>query len=791
MSDTVSSTNTLHSRSDFSMPCCPNLKEVCTDLAIMVSSVGLAVLAGYAIASAIAYPIGIAIGIAVAVGVLAGTVACIAYHILNARPQGGEEKVLLGEDEAEQFLKQVQNQNKLSKKGNSPKLDDSEVKLPEVKLNSLRNIPPVAMFEELAEVVENAPKFNGYRLLLSAENPSFQKGLENLVMTGMSIRPSNLFFQAALGSLVEDEKDVTTMPGSHKLFAFTLSHDKIADFIKEKSETDEVVTFSAIDKAGKAKVTNTFDVQLEDIYGDNQYSISYQEIQAILDSQKIYVSSLLPIQFYRGLKDAMEEDGVIELAYNRKNGIQRPAHFSDWKNEKSVVAFLEEVRMSPQNYGFKDAEAFNELMKLTVYQIGAMVVNSEDWHIFVDGDGEILEREVGTEDAVRLLNACGIRPEEKTTSSLQKKIIMTETFKTALAAAESGIVLFPAVGMGVWGGNPDVYWTAFLDAVVASEQSFEAIFVNPNHRPYKGDNTKAGQEFETYLQAYIAKYVDGPYANDASLQKLLRIQNLQAKQTDLVQLARELKMAFPDTIISLFNASDPDVTFGNHVGEYTNNMPHTTTTEENYTAIGTNGLCFKSITKVHEDPDRLFQVDYVYSVMNDVNISEPVKDLFHLLFVDSIRPNNIEEVQPLGSQLEAIGGRLMEFNREHYFGGIVLGCRGSQHSDDLNDPWQTIKITDPFISEEGKISPVLQELNDVLFNKFGILSNGGDEGAQGVERGKQKRTPQCFVNSKDEVMNPQLLISLMDIKRILGLIDEEAYFQALKNPQPNVVSQGK
>jgi len=78
--------------------------------------------------------------------------------------------------------------------------------------------------------------------------------------------------------------------------------------------------------------------------------------------------------------------------------------------------------------------------------------------------------------------------------------------------------------------------------------------------------------------------------------------------SDLLQLSYNLKIQFPDETVSIFNASDPDVTLGYHVGEYTNNFPHTSTTEENYTAMGTNGLCFEHITQVHEDNNRIFSL---------------------------------------------------------------------------------------------------------------------------------------------------------------------------------------
>ena len=87
-----------------------------------------------------------------------------------------------------------------------------------------------------------------------------------------------------------------------------------------------------------------------------------------------------------------------------------------------------------------------------------------------------------------------------------------------------------------------------------------------------------------------------------------RVMNLYSHNKDVLHLARMLKKAYPEKVVSIFNASDPDVTLGYHVGEYVNNCPHTMTTEENYTAICTNGLCFEGITRVHRDPGRTFQV---------------------------------------------------------------------------------------------------------------------------------------------------------------------------------------
>jgi hypothetical protein len=181
---------------------------------------------------------------------------------------------------------------------------------------------------------------------------------------------------------------------------------------------------------------------------------------------------------------------------------------------------------------------------------------------------------------------------------------MTENFKTDLIAAENGVAIFPAVGMGIWGGDPDLYWRAFLDAVI-SQENLDVICVNPGHQMTRtGKYTGCrGEEFQTILDEYKTCYANDPKAR-IRLEKIL---NLYESQKDIVQLAHQLKLAYPEKIISLFNASDPDVSLGYHVGEYVNNWPHTITTEENYTAMGSNGLCFEGITDVHSFPNRLLQ----------------------------------------------------------------------------------------------------------------------------------------------------------------------------------------
>ena len=419
----------------------------------------------------------------------------------------------------------------------------------------------------------------------------------------MSLRPSNLFFAA----LFEGTEITTTLPGSKELFAFSAEHEVIRAHLEQSPEAE--VAFSACGTPGyvvlnKKKVAVA---DLSELYGDKTYAISHQELLNILESQRIYTSSLLPLQFYADLKKAMKADEIITLPGKDLAPVLLKEMRNDAKHPE-IGKFLAEVEENPQNYGFSNPEHLEMLMGLTLYQIGAMVVKTEDFHIFMDGHGKIIERQTGEKDAIRLINACGIRGIAASPREHNKQI-MTETFHTAFVGAENGIVICPAVGIGVWRGNPDLYWRALLDGYLSSPDTFDAVYVNPGHQ--KTSHGKyagvSGEEFQLILNDYIARAQTDQ--EDESLAKLLKIHNLFDSKKDVVQLAHNLKKAFPDTTVSLLNASDPDVTLGYHVGEYVNNMPHTYTTEENYTAMGTNGLCFEGITGVHEDPSRLFHVN--------------------------------------------------------------------------------------------------------------------------------------------------------------------------------------
>lgn len=458
-------------------------------------------------------------------------------------------------------------------------------------------------------ILEKVSSFNGYVLPLPEDH-----ACHGVVLTGLYHRPATLFFDA----LFEGTDFRFTRPGE-SLFQFYSEKDakksdlpllqqKIRKHIDVKAAQLESVSFTAKGVASKTKVKAVVHQvnDLSDILGNETYKISYKEIQETLESQKIYTSSLLPKAFYQGFKDALLKDGHVELPGEHGSSptlksIKEKAVYKTPHCQK----FLNQVAADLQKFGFKSNEGFNAFMELTLFQMGSMVVKTEDYRIFMDGKGKIIKREEGQKDQILLINACGLRPSSNKVTDVNRQI-MKETFKTALISAESGISIFPAVGMGIWGGDPDLYWRAFLDAVLASSDHLEQIVIHPGHRPspyetkYPG---KKGEEFEEIVAEYRTRLQGKP----EELKKLDKLRNLYDKNPDVLQLARELKLANPDKVISVFNASDPDVTLGNHVGEYTNNWPHATTTEENYTAMGTNGICFEGITGIHNNPSRIIQ----------------------------------------------------------------------------------------------------------------------------------------------------------------------------------------
>ncbi len=429
-------------------------------------------------------------------------------------------------------------------------------------------------------VLDQAPQFRGYLI---------GNGIN---LTAATIRPANLFLNALLG------ENQTTLPGSHELFAILRDHNEVREMIFEGADDDAVVHITA--GPGNCTVFGR-EVPLTQLYGENTCDISFNELRSILESQKIYTAALLPLLFYSALKEAMMQDGIVTLPGNGA----APVKVRDLPGEHCQAA-IQQARENWHDYGFASPEICEHLLDLTIYQLGSLVVKTENDYLLTNPDGTIRTRVPGARDEIRLINACGIRGLNATPDgAITNLSIMIHGFRTALIAAESGYVVFPAVGMGVWGGDPDLYWRAFLNAVLTAGTSLEQIFVNPRHQttqrgPFSGQN---GSEFQTILNEFRAQYA----SNESALANLNKIVNLYDRQTDVLHLSQRLKMAFPEKIISLFNASDPDVTLGYHVGEYVNHLNHPNTTEENYTALGTNGLCFETITNVHHNPLRLIQ----------------------------------------------------------------------------------------------------------------------------------------------------------------------------------------
>ncbi len=480
--------------------------------------------------------------------------------------------------------------------------------------NGYVSLPP-HLKKEAKAAVENTPKFRTYHFI---NDPSVR-------LTDITNRPANLLFEAVFG------KDPTTQPGSGEYFAFLPSAKWARNFLfghqgdktfAVSAKGKETVLFRNGASMGKKK--------LEKYLGKNTFNISLYEIQAMLNSQKICVSSLIPKDFYLGMKKALHNDGIIILPANDHRvptigeiirAEYRPP--SAWEKVSGVQPspenrslhyfqiYLREIKKDPARHGFvtdKGMLTFDQLESLTLYQLAAMIVKTEDYYPLVEDGYRLAKRTVGDKDAIRLISASGIRGFFNTAKlpgndkHQMDCLIMKNTFEAALrSSGQGGYAVFPAVGMGVWGGDPEVYWKAFLDAVVSGASDLDTIFVNPGHQKsptgaYKG---YGGEEFALLLEEHLQKHPKN--------KNLRKIVNLYDRKTDLILLARNLKKACPDKTVSLFNASDPDVTLGSHVGEYVNNMGHPSTTEENFAAAGTSGFGFEDITHVFKDLNRVIQ----------------------------------------------------------------------------------------------------------------------------------------------------------------------------------------
>jgi hypothetical protein len=112
---------------------------------------------------------------------------------------------------------------------------------------------------------------------------------------------------------------------------------------------------------------------------------------------------------------------------------------------------IQNLEKNYKKYGFENKESADFILNLDIYQVGSMVVKTEDYRIFIDGNGKILDRKENQNDSINLINACGIRSfhngrDEEDKRDQINQSIMKETFKTSLLAASNGYIVFPAVG---------------------------------------------------------------------------------------------------------------------------------------------------------------------------------------------------------------------------------------------------------------------------------------------------------------------------------------------------------
>lgn len=449
------------------------------------------------------------------------------------------------------------------------------------------------------ETILSTPQFRGYR---------YQTPGQPAVLM-FNERPVNFLVKALLGF------DPETKPGSGEPFAFH-KPSSVKSAIKWGLWWDNPIEVSAIGalavlfKEGSSPLQPLGEKSMDAYLGRKVFRISHRELKSTLESQKILISPLIPRAFYLGLKEAFYIDKVTYLPRKRSDTFTLSELTRENHRFPNLKRYLRTVEQNPRHYGFtgeREQLSFKRVWDLTLYQIGAMVVKTEEWRCLVDENFLIEEREVGRKDGLLLLNLSGIRDlprfEGKYKPFHQK--VMEHTFRCGIiAAGKEAHFVVPAVGMGIGGGDPGVYWRAFLDAVVSSGSDLSGIYVNPTHQKTKAGPFSGyqGEEFASLLEEYKRAHPKS--------EGLKRIVNLYERQTDLLFLAKNLKKRFPDQTVALINPSDPDATLGNIVGEQINEIRSNGTTEENFTALGTNGLCFEKITGIFSDvARRVIQMD--------------------------------------------------------------------------------------------------------------------------------------------------------------------------------------
>lgn len=453
-------------------------------------------------------------------------------------------------------------------------------------------IAPVQKLDlDISLIIKSTPKFNKYGF---AADP-------NVHLTDLTIRPCNLFYEALFRN-----RFTVTQPGDDAFLRFNQPLSEVREYILSLPD-ETVISFSAMGRKAGLYLAKLYfgEVDLTTYFGWNTYQISAKEIKEMINSQRIHVSALIPRDFYLGMKDALANLPPGSIPGDDSS----PITVSQLADQCAPLkTYFKEVQANPSKYGFiNDGTmfSFDQILRLTAYQLGSMIVKTDNYHCLVNQDYAIADRKIGQHDAIMQICACGIRGFFASTTlpgNEQHQIdyrIMQHTFQTLLkSAGKDAFILMPALGMGVWGGNPNIYWRAFLDAVLLAGSDLQNILVNPNHKPTPDIGWK-GEEFAKILDEYKRAH-----PTNGNLNKII---NLFDEKTDLLALAQNLKKAHPNRTVAIVNASDPDVTLGiAGPGEYANDICHAPTTEENFAVAGAT-LGFEGVTGVPNDINRVLK----------------------------------------------------------------------------------------------------------------------------------------------------------------------------------------
>lgn len=312
-------------------------------------------------------------------------------------------------------------------------------------------------------------------------------------------------------------------------------------------------------------------------YGSGVFRISYGEVQSMLASQRVCLSPQMPKPFYLHMRElirAREGIGQERECGSLVNVKEMGANFGDYGFGGGHGKY------GWNEYTFsKGKEALLHCLACSTEQIGAMVVKTQDFRVLMNAQGEIIEREVGADDALQLVTACG-SPGVFLGDEYRQTDVLSQTFTMILEAAGDGILVMPSIEFK--DGTKDqmvVYWGAFFEIVASSAgDRIKHIYVNPTHRSVEGFT---GGEFDD-IYAMSKERFKSP-----NLEKIVNV-----KENGDVYLAYGLKQAFPHQVISLEAWAGPHETLG---GRALGGI---------HAAIGTAGLSDEEMTHVQEE-DRI------------------------------------------------------------------------------------------------------------------------------------------------------------------------------------------